>query len=265
VNPSIQSWIAHPRTKGLDLDDPRTTELRRQIILEKPFLQRIYREWYDRIQAALPSGPGAVLELGSGGGFLKSCLPEMVTSDILRLSGIDVVLDGMSLPFRDRSLRAIVMTNVFHHLAQPRRFLTEALRCVREGGRLICIEPWLSPWALFVMRHLHHEQFDPGATTWEFEAHGPLSDGNGALPWIVFERDRARFGQEFPEWEVDIRRIGMPVRYLLSGGVSSRLSAPACTFGLFRFLENVVTRRTSRLDMFVTIVLTRGAARGRCT
>ena len=68
-----KTWLAHPLTKSLSVDDPRTTEARRRIILEKPFLRRIYSEWYDQIGAALPSGPGAVLEIGSGGGFLKQC------------------------------------------------------------------------------------------------------------------------------------------------------------------------------------------------
>jgi hypothetical protein len=34
---------------------------------EKPFLKRIYVEWYEEIRAALPPDPAPVLEIGSGG------------------------------------------------------------------------------------------------------------------------------------------------------------------------------------------------------
>ena len=160
---SKESWFVHPLARGLDLDDPRTTEQRRRIILDKPFLRKIYAEWYDQINNALPQRPGTVLEIGSGGGFLKSLLPDLVTSELLPISGVDVVLDARVLPFRDGCLRAIVMTNVLHHISEPRRFFTEAMRCLGEGGCVICVEPWLSPWALFVMRTFHHEPFDPHA------------------------------------------------------------------------------------------------------
>ena len=254
---SLGGWLAHPLTRGLSPDDPRTTARRKQIVLAKPFLRRIYEGWYDEIRAALPEGPGAVLEIGAGGGFLKQRVPDLVASEILPVPGVDVVLDGTALPFRDRSLRAIVMTNVLHHIGAPRAFLAEAGRCVREGGRIVCIEPWVSPWAALVMRVVNHEPFDPDARTWEFDAARPLSDANGALPWIIFERDRAVFQREFPQWDVEVRRPGMPFRYVLSGGVASRVSAPAWSFPLVTRIEQFLTDRTRRLDMFATIVLTR--------
>jgi hypothetical protein len=65
----IKALLAHPLTKGIDLDDPRTTQLRLQIIRQKGFLRQIYAEWYTSIVEALPSNDGAVLELGAGGGL----------------------------------------------------------------------------------------------------------------------------------------------------------------------------------------------------
>jgi hypothetical protein len=43
---------------------------------------------------------------------------------------------------------------------------------------------------------------NPDAADWSFPAVGPLSGANGALPWILFERDRARFEREFPQWVI---------------------------------------------------------------
>jgi hypothetical protein len=78
----IRSLLAHPLTRGLDIDDPRTTQLRREIIQEKSFLRQIYQEWYATIAGALPRSMGPVLELGSGAGFLKDFLPGLITSEI---------------------------------------------------------------------------------------------------------------------------------------------------------------------------------------
>ena len=67
----LKTLLAHPLTRGLDLDDSRTTQLRNEIIMEKSFLRQIYEEWYKAISAALPAGDGSVLELGSGASFMS--------------------------------------------------------------------------------------------------------------------------------------------------------------------------------------------------
>ena len=69
------------------------------------------------------------------------------------------------------------------------------------------IEPWNNPWAKWVYQNLHHEPFDPNAG-WTLPASGPLSGANGALPWILFERDRKKFEQHFIGWSIkEIKNI----------------------------------------------------------
>ena len=85
----LKRWLEHPLTRGLDLDDPRTTRLRRQILAEKPFLRRVYEEWYGAMAASLPPGDGPVLELGSGAGFLADFVPGLVRSEVFYTPGID--------------------------------------------------------------------------------------------------------------------------------------------------------------------------------
>jgi SAM-dependent methyltransferase len=253
----LKSLLAHPLTKGLDIDDPKTTRLRRQIIQEKYFLRKIYQEWYQSIAAVLPSGEGAVLELGAGAGFMSDFVPDLITSELFHCPDIRMVLSGLSLPFRARSLRAIVMTDVLHHIPQPRLFFGEAVRCVRPGGVIAMIEPWVTPWSRIVYTRLHHEPFQPETASWELPGSGPLSGANGALPWVIFARDRLRFEQEFPQWRIDLIKPIMPVRYLLSGGVSLRGLTPGWSFGLWRQLENALGRWSSLLAMFAQIVLRR--------
>src|SRR5262249_4673893 len=151
---------------------------------------------------AVPAGEGGVLELGSGAGFLEEFIPGLITSDVFPSPGVQRVIDARALPFGAGELKAIVMTDVLHHIARPRGFLREADRCVRPGGVVSMIEPWVTPWSRVVYGRLHHEPFRPGAAEWEFPEAGPLSGANGALPWIMFARDRAVFEREFPSWKI---------------------------------------------------------------
>jgi hypothetical protein len=253
----VKSWLAEPLTRGLDLDDPRTTELRRAILRQKAALRRIYEEWYTLLAAAVPGGAGAVLELGSGAGFCKEYISGLITSDVFECPGVDRVVDAQRMTFDAGSLRSIVMIDVLHHIPDVRQFFGEAARCIRPGGTVAMIEPWITSWSRFVYGNLHHEPFDPDAAAWEFPSTGPLSGANGALPWIVFRRDRAQFEREFPAWRVRSVEPMMPIRYLLSGGMSVRSLVPAWTFGLWRRTEHVFRPWMDHLAMFALIVLSR--------
>jgi hypothetical protein len=138
-----------------------------------------------------------------------------------------------------------------------RRFLKEATRCVRPDGKIIMIEPWVTPWSQWVYQHLHHEPFIPEATQWEFASSGPLSGANGALPWIVFSRDRVQFLKSFPEWRIEEIRLTMPFAYLISGGVSLRSFVPGMFYKLIRYMERMLTPHLPRFAMFAQITLQR--------
>ena len=67
-----------------ELDDPRTTASRRQIIREKRLLRDIYHDWYTAIADALPAGDDPILELGSGAGFMKTEIDRLFSSTFFR-------------------------------------------------------------------------------------------------------------------------------------------------------------------------------------
>ncbi len=254
----VARLLAEPRARDLELDDPATTVARRSIIAGKPPLRRIYEEWYDDLAAQLPAGPGAVLELGSGPGFLAERIPEVVTSEVFVCAGLRGALDARALPFRPGALRAILMTDVFHHVPDAALFLREASKALRPGGRIIMVEPWVTPWSRFVYGTFHHEPFDPGSKDWTFPGGGPLSAANGALPWIVFSRDRERFRREFPSLRVVDVAPRLPFRYLLSGGLSMRSLVPRTAFEWIARAEARLGRRAAeRWAMFARIVVER--------
>ena len=254
---ALRQALAHPLTRGLDIDDPATTQLRRDIIQDKPFLKAIYDEWYGLLASHIPRGAGQVLELGSGAGHLSDFVPGLITSEIFACPDIRLVLDGQSMPFRAGSLRGIAMTNVLHHLPDARLFFREAARCLRPGGTIAAIEPWVSGWSRVVYTKLHHEPFDPAQPGWDFSGAGPLSSANGALPWIIFARDRGRFEAEFPEFRVRAVEGLMPFRYLICGGISMRNLMPVFTFPLWRGVERAMRSRMPGWAMFALIVIER--------
>jgi SAM-dependent methyltransferase len=255
---SFISLIEHPLTAGMRVDDPRTTLLRSRIIKEKRFLRKLYTEWYNWLILGLPEGDGRVVELGSGAGFLKQMLPEVITTEVLDLKGVDVrIPDDGSLPFANSSVRGIVMTDVLHHIGDARRFFNEATRVVRSGGVMVMVEPWVTPWSRFVYTRLHTEPFRPEAENWGFPSAGPLSGANGALPWIIFERDREIFERDFAGWKIELVRPEMPIAYVLSGGVSMRSLCPGGLYVFVRYSERLMLRLGCRAAMFAMIKLVR--------
>ncbi len=248
----LSRWLQHPLTRDLELDDPRTTELRHRIVQEKKFLRRIYEEWYGLLVAHL-SGLDDILELGSGAGFLKDFIPSLITSDVFETPGVDRVVDARRLPFQDDSLDAIVMIDVFHHLPEVNLFFEEAKRCLRDGGKIIMVEPWRTPWSEWVYQRLHHEPFVPDAEDWRLPLGGPLSEANGALPWIVFERDCVRFASNHPEFEVRAIQPIMPIAYLLSGGISLRALVPGWVYPIVRILERFLGERQHAMFALVAL------------
>jgi len=239
----------------MDLDDSETTLLRRQIIQDKPLLKNIYEDWYGNICTQLPVIDGPVLEIGTGAGFLKSYIPDLITSDVMPIQGNDVTCNAEQLPFSDRCLRAIVMVNVMHHISHPIFFFKEAERCVRPGGVIIMVEPWVTCWSKIIYGKLHHEPFDPESPCWTLPESGPLSGGNDALPWIIFQRDNERFNTN-TAWRVEKIVKTMPFRYLLCGGISMRNLLPAFMIRPITALENSLSpQMMSKVAMFALVVL----------
>ena len=253
----IKNFVKHPVAKGVHIDDPKTTILRSRIIQEKAFLRKLHHEWYEWLIKQIPDLPGKVLELGSGGGFLRDFLPESITSDIFPIPNVKLVIDGCYLPINDQSLKSIIMVNVFHHIPEVKKFLAEAERTIRPGGAIMMIEPWATLWANFVYKVFHQEPFDIYAENWHFVSSGPLSGANGALPWIVFSRDRNLFNANFSGLQLESITLDYPLSYIASGGVSFRSFMPSWSFDLCRRFERMLKPFMGRLAMFARIVIRR--------
>ena len=245
-----------PEARDIDnLDAPSVTLLHADIIRKKPFLRRIYIDFYRQFADAAQTSEGKVLvELGSGGGFIKEVIGNVITSEVIELPDVDKVFSAVEMPFEEASVDAFFMFDVLHHINEPRKFFTEAIRCLKEGGKIVMIEPANTLWSRYVYKNFHHEPFDVVAN-WELERTGRLSQANGAMPWIIFTRDRKIFEKEFPSLKIIKIRNHTPFRYLLSGGLTLRQLMPSFTYMPIKGIEYLLFPLNNLLGMFQTIEL----------
>lgn len=245
-----------PKARQLnDLDDPASVDVHAEIIQRKPFLRRLYLEWYETLRDSI-SGENdrVVVELGSGGGFIKEVIPDALTSDVLEVPTLDLHFSALDMPFADESVDAVVMIDVLHHIPDVAKFFSELERCLKVGGKAVMVEPANTMWGRFVYQNFHHEPFRP-EEGWRLADGGPMSAANGAIPWIVFVRDRDRFQREFPRLDLVRLQPHTPLRYLLSGGVSMRQLVPSCSFSCFSAVERLCAPLHGLAGMFYTIEL----------
>lgn len=236
-----------------DLDSPERTIAHQKIIREKYFLRKLYEEWYTVFSSSISALPaGKIIELGSGGGFLKEVIPSVLCTDILELPSNDLTFSALEMPFADNEISAIFMIDTFHHIPDSKLFLTEVNRVLKKDGMLIMIEPANSFWGRFIYRNFHHEPFEPSGN-WKIPPSGPMSGANGALPWIVFERDFEEFKKSFPNFSMEKIKYHTPFMYLISGGVSFKQVFPNFFYPVFRSVDKFLPLINKQISMFTTI------------
>src|SRR4051794_40272674 len=139
--------------------DPLTSY--RSVWDRKPVLRVVYDDLFRRIAEA--SVPGLMLEIGGGSGNLKERLPHVIASDVQLAPWLDLVADAQKLPFSDGALSNVVMVDVLHHIEYPLVFFREAERALRPGGRIVMVEPAITPGSTLFYRLLHEEPVDMSA------------------------------------------------------------------------------------------------------
>jgi SAM-dependent methyltransferase len=239
------------------LDSPERTLYHREIILRKKFLKKLYEQWYSEFISQIKNLPNQTyIELGSGGGFLKSLEPQIICTDLLDLPTNDMTFSALEMPFNDNSVGGIFMVDTFHHIPDIEKFLHEVNRVLVHNGKMIMIEPANSLWGRFIFKNFHHEPFDVNGG-WKIPEKGPLTGANGALPWIVFERDRKKFEEKFPNLKIESISFRNPFTYLISGGVSYRQLLPDFMFPVVNMIDNITPKISRQISMFQLIKISR--------
>ena len=222
---------------------------------DKPSLRLVYQDYQERIRESL--APGPVLEIGGGSGNLKDAAPNCISLDVQWAPWLDLVADAHQLPFAANSFGNIIMLDVFHHLSFPVRFLRETARVLRPAGRLIMIEPNISPvsWLFFKLLHeepvlMSQDPFDPSPRS------GPSPyESNQAIPYLVFVRKSDRLREFVPDLRIrSVSRFSLWA-YPLSGGFQPWSLLPQRIAGPLLRIERPLSRWLGSLAGFRLMVI----------
>lgn len=210
---------------------------------EKPVLRAVYHDYYQRILVHIK--PGITLEIGGGTGNLKNYLSAVTSTDILSMPWLDAACDAQSLPFKDNSFDNIVAIDVLHHIERPVRFFEEAQRVLKEGGKIILLEPAITKISWFFYNFLHPEpvllEVDPLLDA-------PLSpnrqpfDANQAIPELIFGKFHPQFSQCFPKLVLTHKFYLSLWVYPLSGGFRKWCLIPTFLVNALLRFENYLSQ-----------------------
>ncbi len=255
--------LADPRLKNVDVDSNELVKVHRQIMLEKPLMNKVFRGFYDECRnfdKKYFSGEGDRIELGAGVSFFKEVYPDIISTDIKKAENLDRVLDAQNMDLQNNSVRAFYGLNCFHHFPNPRSFFKELDRTLVHGGGCVLIEPYFGPIAAKMYTNLFDtEIFDKKQREWESDS-GYMLGANQALSYIVFVRDRGIFEKEFPNLEiVEIKVMNNYLKYLVSGGLNFRALLPNFMSPIISFFELILRPFNKIMGLHYAIVIRKKA------
>ncbi|HOB72906.1 MAG TPA: methyltransferase domain-containing protein [Phycisphaerae bacterium] len=188
---------------------------RRRVWESKYAIRACYRGWFERLRPFI--APGRSLEIGAGSGHFKTLWPELIESDVVTTPYVDLVADGMRLPIAAESLGNLLVVDLLHHLRDPHLFFDEAVRVLRPGGRVLAIEPYITPLSWLGYRLRHHEDIYFGGYHRCAAKDDPWA-GNLALPNLLFAREAADWPARHPELRIIHRQCFSLFDFQLAGG-----------------------------------------------
>ena len=222
-------------------------ELHAELWHDRPLTRDIYHGYHQAIALARSRVEGMDLELGSGHGSFARFAPGTVSCDVVPCSWLDCAADATRLPFHDASFANIIMIDVLHHLANPVEFFSEAQRALVPGGRILLLEPYVSPISWIAWRFFGEELIDTTVRPLTDEAPSPSVgtvdpwDANVAVPTLLFWREREAFHARFGDLSVISRRRFDLLLYPLSGGFEHRRLVPMWLVPFVRACERLLT------------------------
>lgn len=255
----IKRYWRHPLSSLAEIDSPEAISTHRTIIESKPIMRSVYRFWYSQFLSSVKETAkldGPMIEIGCGASHLDKYIPDVVKTDCVPHSNIHQVVDASALPFADQSLRAIFVLNALHHFPNPAKFLGEAERCLKKGGRLVITEPSNSPIQKFMIKKFHpYEYFDESITDWVNSPHGRLSMANNALPYVIFDRDKEKLKTMFPKLKLKKSYRHTFMIYFASGGMSYRSFLPGILLPAIWLAESLGRLFVPFLGTEMTVVI----------
>jgi SAM-dependent methyltransferase len=256
----LAELLREPALASVDVDGVERMEVHRAIIDRKPMIREVFTEIHKLmldLEAHYLPAQGARIEIGAGVWPIRESDAGVLATDVVAAPHLDRVVDAQAMNFADGSVRSVFGQHCFHHLPDPEAFFNELTRVCPSGGGAILVEPYWSPVAGVLFKRLFaSEDYDKSAPGWTTSGSGAMSGANQALSYIVFERDKARFHQLFPQLEI-VHQAPMAnhVRYLLSGGLNFRQLVPDMLSSTLKGIEGLLGPFNRTLALHHVLVL----------
>jgi len=219
-------------------------ELKRQMDAwnRKAGLRSVYKNWYRRIVDEL-SDCGPVVEIGSGCGNFKAFYPQVIATDVIQAGPwVDQIVDARQMHYSPQSIGNFVLIDCLHHLPRPVRFLRQAIEALVPGGRIVILEPAITPWSRIVWKTCHHEPVDLTVDLLsDWDAPEPENPGfcyaNMATAHLLFQRDKERLCELLPGAEITKIELSDMFVYPATGGFSYYSLLPSSVVATMHPLE----------------------------
>ncbi|MDA3008649.1 MAG: methyltransferase domain-containing protein [Actinomycetota bacterium] len=203
----------------------------RENILNNSGLRSYFSFLYEIVNQELEKFD-SILEVGAGAAISEIFLKQrMVRTDILPFNEFDVMghCSMENLPFKESQFDAVLAFDSIHHLEKPSKAILELLRVTREGGKIILVEPFVSPLSYLPYKMFHHED-----TSWDFREKGsielslrnlnPEMGDQGVSRFIINQLSNWRT-TNLPKLTVSTTYLS-PFSFYATGGVSRPLNTP---------------------------------------
>ncbi len=187
------------------------------------------------------------IEVGCGNGvselYIKCDNYEL--TDFADFDWIDRKVDALNMPYENESLDFIVSSNMIHHLAKPHLFITESLRVLKPGGKLLIQEVNGSFFLRLVLKLMHHEGYNYDVNPFDKECicNDPedLWSGNNVIPNLLFD-NMQQFEAHFNFKSLHQSHSEFSI-FPLSGGVTAKtktIKLPMIMLNLFNTIDKIL-------------------------
>jgi ubiquinone/menaquinone biosynthesis C-methylase UbiE len=168
-----------------------------------------------------------ILEIGAGAGISSIFLAQYLVERTDYLSWDEDVyvrggIDAENLPYMDKQFDVVFGVDVLHHLNSPVLALKEISRVLKENGRAIFIEPYVSPMSYFVYKLFHDEK-----TTYrfnlmqEFRATAPQEGDQGvAKALFCNKKGKKILADTLPRLHIYKKEYLHPLSFFATGGLT---------------------------------------------
>lgn len=97
----------------------------------------------ERLKSQITADPTQrILAVGSGD---RASSSQTIRTDVAFAEGVDCICDAHDLPFPDGSFDVVLIESVLEHVCDPQRCVTEIVRVLAPGGKVMALTPFLQP------------------------------------------------------------------------------------------------------------------------